>query len=55
MTKLRHEIETAAREAFGGEPEPIEARPFSARLILLCALAGLSPVAVLGAFLWWAI
>lgn len=35
--------------------EPIEARPFSARLILLCALAGLSPVAVLGAFLWWAI
>lgn len=47
----RHEIETAAREAFGGEPEPIGSRPFSARPILLCALAGLAPVAVLGAFL----
>lgn len=48
----RHEIETAAREAFGGEPEPIGSRPFSIRTVLLCALAGLSPVAVLGAFLW---
>lgn len=48
----RHEIETAAREAFGGEPEPIGSRPFSIRIVLLCALAGLSPVAVLGAFLW---
>lgn len=53
MTKLRHEIETAAREAFGGDPEPIEARPFRVGFIILCALAGLSPIAVLGAFLWW--
>lgn len=35
--------------------EPIEARPMTFRLILLFALAGLSPVAVLGAFLWWGI
>lgn len=33
--------------------EEIASGPFSARLVLLCALAGLSPVAVLGAFLWW--
>lgn len=30
----RHPIETAAGEAFGTEPEPFEARPFSWRLIV---------------------
>lgn len=45
----RHEIETAAREAFGGEPEPIEARPFAWRLVLSIAAIEL---AALGAFLW---
>lgn len=35
--------------------EEISSGPFSVRLIILCALAGLAPVAVLGAFLWWAI
>ena len=49
MTKLRHEIETAAREAFGGEPEPIEARPSDWRLIF-ALVAG--EIAILGAFLW---
>lgn len=48
----RHEIETAAREAFGGEPEPIEARPFSYRRIL--ALAAIE-VAAIGLFVWFAL
>lgn len=46
---IRHEIETAAREAFGGEPEPVEARPFSFRLIW--SLVAIE-IAAIGAFVW---
>lgn len=46
----RHEIETAAREAFGGEPEPIESRSSDWRVIIgLFALL----LAAIGLFVWW--
>lgn len=48
----RHDLEKAAREAFGGEPEPFESRPSDCRVIIgLFALL----VAGIGAFLWWAL
>ncbi len=51
----RNPIETAAGETFGGEPEPVYARPFRARTIIFAALAGLVPAVLLIAFIFAAL
>lgn len=56
VNTLRTQVENAARMAFApeeDEPLPAEARPMPAWAIVGALIAGLTPMAVIAAFLMW--